>query len=172
VAPDWIRLIGSSLVSFMLSYMLMKVWLPFAPRRAGEVLLEVPLGFLQRVLVHRTQAIFLLLYLILGTLPGTGTDLFYPGTAPIGLLGMLAIMLLPLRYVFTERGVGLNNGVPRAYRTFRRFDVRAGRRWLASNVTIMLRGRRAERGTHPSYALFIPKAAQADVVRFLKRHVR
>src|SRR3712207_8884400 len=34
------RLLGSTFVSFMLSFMLVKAWLPFAPRRPGAVLLR------------------------------------------------------------------------------------------------------------------------------------
>ncbi len=45
---DWQPLIGSSFVSFLLSFMLMKAWLPFAPKRPGEILLEVRLTWTQR----------------------------------------------------------------------------------------------------------------------------
>ena len=176
MTSDWPQLIGSSFVSFMLSFMLMKAWLPFAPKRPGTVMMEVPLGFLQRVLVHRTQAMLLMAYVLVGSLPGLGGNWFIPGTQVAATLGLAAILALPLRYVFTDHGVAINNGVPRPYKMFRRFDVRPGRRqWLAENVTFILRGRKAsgQSRTPPSdHALFIPRRFQDEVVRFLKKHVR
>ena len=37
MSEDVWSLIGSSSISFMLSFMLMTAWLPFAPKRAGEL---------------------------------------------------------------------------------------------------------------------------------------
>ncbi len=156
----------------MLSYMLMKSWLPFAPKRPGEVLLVVPIGLMQRVLVHRTPAMVLMAYLLLGNVPALAEVWLIPGTQAIGIVGLFIVLILPLRYVFTDRGVALNNGVPRLYRSFRRFDTRPGKRLLADNVTVFLRGRKTEKGQIASYALYIPSAAQADVLRVLKKHVR
>lgn len=176
MTTDWQQLIGSSFVSFMLSFMVMKAWLPFAPKRLGEKLLEVPLGPLQRILVHRTQAMLLLLYIILGSLPMYAGQWFIPGTQAIALAGMFAIFMLPLRYVFTDQGVALNNGVPRLYRQFQKFDprrdVRQGRGWLANSATIYLRGRKLQRGSAPSFTLFVPTGSVPAVTRLLRRVVR
>ena len=168
-------LIGSSSVSFMLSFMLMTAWLPFAPKRTGEVLLRVPLGLVQRLLVHRSKAIVMLAIVVALSALGPlvfGRELLIPGTPAIALMGFLAILFLPMRYVFTDRGVAINNGVPRTYKSFRRFDVRLGKRWARETATIVLHGRKQERGTVPSHVLFVPVVAQADVVRLLKKHVR
>jgi hypothetical protein len=168
------RLLGSTFVSFMLSFMLVKAWLPFAPKRSGEVLLEVPLGLLQRLLVHRTQAILVLLYILVGSLPFFEERWFLPGTQPAALAALAVILMLPLRYVFRDTGVGLNNGVPRLYKAFRRFVVRQGRGRLASNATIILEGRRqGKRGQPgPGAKLYIPTSDSPAVTRLLKRHVR
>jgi hypothetical protein len=174
LGPDLWRIIGSTIVSFLLSMMLMRAWLPFAPRRPGEVQLEVPLGFLQRVLVHRNQAILLVAYVLLSRLPGS--DWLLPGTEYVALAGLAVILMIPMRYVFTDRAVGINNTVPRPYRHFRKFefrrDVRQGKRWLANNVTIFLRGRKTDKGTFQSHTLFVPLSARDDVLHVLKRHVR
>jgi hypothetical protein len=169
---DFQRLIGSTFISFMLSYMLMKAWLPFAPKRPGEVLLEVPLGALQRILIHRTQAILVLLYILAGSLPVFEDRWFLAGTQPAALVGLAVILMLPLRYVFRDSSVGLNNGVPRPYKTFRRFTVRTGRGRLASNTTYLMEGRRQGRTTSPSTKLYIPTAEAPAVTRLLKRHLR
>ena len=168
-------LIGSSSVSFMLSFMMMTAWLPFAPKRPGDELLRVQLGLVQRLLVHRAKAIWMLAIVVVLSALGPlalGRDLLIPGTPAIALTGFLAILMLPMRYVFTDRGVGINNGVPRTYKSFRRFDVRLGKRWARDTATIVLHGRKTDKGTTPSHALFVPAAAQADVVRLLKKHVR
>ena len=172
---DLVSLIGSSFVSFMLSFMMMTAWLPFAPKRAGDVLLRVPLGLVQRLLVHRAKAIVMLAIVVALSVAGpavTGRELLIPGTPAIALVGFLVILMLPMRYVFTDRGVAINNGVPRMYKSFRRFDVRLGRRWLADTATIVLVGRKTEKGAVSSHALFVPVGAQGDVVRLLKKHVR
>jgi hypothetical protein len=169
---DFWSFAGTILMWSMLSTMLMKAWMPFAPKQPGEKLLEVPLGPWQRLLVHRTAAIVLLLVLIVGSIPGLPVQLYLPGTQSVALVAMVVVYMLPLRYVFTDRGVGINNGVPRLYKAFRRFDVRPGRRWLAGNITFILRGRKTPRGTTGSYALFIPKQWQPEVTRVLKKHVR
>lgn len=171
MGQEW-RYVASTAVSFMLSFMLMTAWLPFAPKRPGEVLLQVPLGFMQRVLVHRTKAIVLLALCIAGSIPFGGTPLFLEGTQTIALLGLIVIMMLPMKYVFTDRGVAINNGVPRSYKGFRRFDIRQSQRWLADTVTVILRGRRTERSAGTSHALYVPKAAASDVTRLLKKHIR
>ena len=168
-------LIGSSSVSFMLSFMLMTAWLPFAPQRPGQVLLRVPLGLAQRLLVHRAKAVVMLAIVVALSAVGPlvfGRELLIPGTPAIALTGFLAVLMLPMRYVFTDRGVAINNGIPRVYKSFRRFDVRRGRRWLADTATIVLHGRKTDKGTIASHALFVPVAAQGDVVRLLKKHVR
>jgi hypothetical protein len=171
MGQEW-RYVFSTVVSFMLSFMLMTAWLPFAPKRPGDVLLQVPLGFRQRVLVHRNKAIILLALCILGSIPFNGSTLFLEGTQVIGLLGLAAVSALPMKYVFTDRGVGINNGIPKPYKGYRRFDVRAGRRLFEDTATIILHGRRTERGPQTSTMLYVPKSEQPDVVRLLKKHVR
>jgi hypothetical protein len=176
VAADWQQLLGSSFVSFLLSFMLMKAWLPFAPKRPGEKLLDVPLGMLQRLLVHRTQAILLLLYIIIGSLPMYEGRWFIPGTQVIAMFAIFGIFMLPLRYVFTDYGVALNNGVPRPYKQFQKFDprrdVRQGRGWLAGNATIYLRGRRVQSRSAPSFTLYVPTGSVPAVTRLLRRVIR
>lgn len=169
---DIAQILGSSLVSLLLSVMLLKAWLPFAPRRPGTVLLEVRLQLLQRLLVHRTQAIIVLLYIIVGSLPGLENQWFLPGTQASALIGLALVAMLPLRYVFSDQGVALNNGVPRSYKNFRRVEVRPGRRWLSGTATLILRGKKLPKGTAPSYMLFLPTTGVPAATRMLKRHVR
>jgi hypothetical protein len=172
VSVEFQQILGSSFISFLLSFMLMKVWLPFAPKRGGQVLLVVPTQFLQRVLIHRSQALVVLAYVLFGSSGLFGDHWFLPGTQPIAVTALVAIMSLPVRYVFSDQGVAIGNQIPRPYKAFRRFHARAGRRWLASTTTVVLEGRRTQRGTSPSFKLFLPTDAMPEVTRLLKRRVR
>lgn len=174
---DWQPLIGSSFVSFLLSFMLMKAWLPFAPKRPGELLLEVRLTWMQRLMVHRTQGIILLLYIVLGSLPGTEDQWFLPGTQPAGVAALAAILMLPLRYVFTTNGVAINNGTTWGWKSFRRYDIRQGKAPLGrtefgATSTINLVGRPLAKGTAPGRTLYVPGTSTTDVARILRRCVR
>src|SRR6476620_9964156 len=97
--PDQVGpLIGTSLVSFLLSFMLMRVWVPFAPKRGGEVLLQVPVGIMQRLLIYRNQALAVLAFLVVGSLPdsfGLTWIRFLAGTQQVALVGLLLIISLP-----------------------------------------------------------------------------
>lgn len=162
---NWTQIIGSSLVSFMLSLMLVRVWTPFGPRAAGEVLLEVPLSLPQRLQVHRTQVLVLSLYVFLGS-PEIQRLLFgaqgwyLPGTEFAAVGGLVLLVFLPMRYVFTDEGVRINHGVLRQYRLFRRFDVRPTR-------IVLQPKRRAS-----SFVLHVYSDQQQPVVRLLKRQLR
>jgi hypothetical protein len=174
---DWQPLIGSSFVSFLLAFMLVKAWIPFAPKRPGEVLLEVHLGWAQRFLVHRTQGLLLVLYLFLGSLPDAGVVWFLPGTQGAGLVGLAIVLALPLRYVLTTAGVSINNGVPWGWKGFRRYDIRPAApllrvNALPSSVTVQLTGRPQGRGRAPDRTLYLPVSAISDVTRIIRRCVR
>jgi hypothetical protein len=179
MSTDVGMLIGTSLVSFLLSFMLMRVWLPFAPKRGGEVLLQVPVGLVQRLLIYRTQALAVLAFIVAASLPdsfGLTWLRLLPGTQTVALVAMAIIISLPLRYVFYDAGVALSNGVPRPYKSFRKLDprdVRQGRRRpLATTTTIVLRGRKTARGTERGTTLYLPSNQAPAVVRLLRRHVR
>jgi hypothetical protein len=174
MALDWraiLPLLGSSSISFFLSFMLMKVWLPFAPKRPGEVLLVVPVGLLQRLLIHRWQAIFVLLIVLVGSVPELDRPIILPGTQPAALVGLLVLMSLPLRYVFTDRSVGIGSTLPRPYRSFRRYTLREGRGLLAGNTTMFMEGRRGKNGTSPSMRLYLPTNRVPEVTRVLRRRL-
>jgi hypothetical protein len=173
------RLIGTSVVSFLLSFMLMRVWLPFAPKRSGEVLMQVPVGLVQRLLIYRVQAMWVLAFLLIASLPesfGLTWLQLLPGTQAFALAGIVLIISLPLRYVFYDRGVALSNGVPRPYKSFRRIeprDIRPGRRWpLQGTTTVILRGRKTTRGSEPSNTLYLPGSQAQAVLRLLRKHFR
>jgi hypothetical protein len=176
VPSSYVPLIGTSLISFLLSFMLMRVWLPFAPKRGGEVLLQVPVGFVQKLLIHRNQAVAVVAFILLGSLPTNQGTWFLPGTQTAALAGMAIMMTLPLRYIFSDRGVALSNGVPKPYRAFRKVearDVRAGQRSvLKGTTTITLRGRKTDKGTNPSHTIYVPSEQAPAVVRLLRRHIR
>lgn len=174
---DWQPLIGSSFVSFLLAFMLVKAWIPFAPKRPGEVLLEIPLGWAQRFLIHRTQGLLLVLYLLLGSMPDAGLNWFLPGTQAAGLAGLALVLALPLRYVLTTNGVSINNGFPWGWKTFRKYEVRPAAPLLRiaalpSSSAMQLVGRPQGRGRAPDRTLYLPAAAVTEATRIIRRCVR
>ena len=162
--------------------MLMKAWMPGAPKREGTVLLEVPLTIWQRIFIHRSQAILVLLILLGGAAPWLTAPLYLPGTLQAAMGGLFIVVMLPLRYVFTDRGVSLNSAPSRLYKNFRRFEIRSGRTakpllpipaaLVPDNARITLHGRKQERGTYPPMTLYVPTAQTQAVMRLLKRYVR
>lgn len=177
MAFEWQPLIGSSFISFLLSFMLMKAWLPFAPKRQEEVLLEVPLPLVQRLMIHRTQGILLLIYLLLGSLPDVDSQWFLPGTQIAGLVGLAVIVMLPLRYVLTTAGVSLNGGASWPWKSFRRYDVRQGTtlfgvKVLSPTTTINLTGRQLAKGRASDRTLHLPATVTAEATRIVRKCVR
>jgi hypothetical protein len=134
--------------------------------------LEVPLTLLQRIMIHRVWAVLVLLFVLAGSLPTFEGRLYLAGTPAAAIAGMVIVIMLPLRYVFTDTGISLNNGVPRTYKTFRRFTVKPGRRWLKVNTTIDLQGRKLPKGTAPSMKIYVPSTEAPAVTRVLKKHLR
>ncbi len=174
---NWQPMVGSSFVSFLLSFMVAKAWRPFAPKRSEDVLLEVPMGWFERLLVHRTQGALLIIYLLLGSIPDAGETWFLEGTPSIGLVGLAVVLSLPMRYVFTTTGVGINNNASWGWKTFRKYDVRPARSpfgvtALPATATIRLSGRAAGRGRAPDRTLHLRAESVNEATRIIRRCVR
>jgi hypothetical protein len=171
--PDWvtgdtIRFAGWLLVSTVLWFMVLKVWMPFAPKVEGQVLHQSRLRLRQKLLLHRTHLYLLSLLLLLGVLPGPrGTTLLPPVAYPLALGVVLIVLGLPVRYVFTDRGLVLSAGVFgahalfRAWKEFRRYHIR--------DEAIVLEGRPRR---YTSYLIVADQDQQREIRRLLKRHLR
>ncbi len=107
------------LFSTMLIIMLSRAVVPIGAKPAGRPLAAVMLSWRERLLYHRigiyTIGAALLLGIAGGWLP--------PGSTLWIVLAALAITLIPLRYIFTDRGVGLNNVVFRPWEELAGFQI-------------------------------------------------
>ena len=159
---NWVELLGSSLVSVLLTLMLLRVWLPLGSRQSGKVLYETQLSPLHRTLVLRGMLLLLTAYIGLGQIERYFLDrqFYLPGTEYVALGGAFIVLSLPMRYVFTDHGVAINNTAPRLWREFRRF--------VAHRNQILLSPRKGNR----SHVLYIPASEHKAVIRILKRRFR
>ena len=171
--PAWItgelvQFAGWLLVSTVLWFMVLKVWMPFAPKVEGQVLHQSRLRLRQKLLLHRTNLYLLSLLLLLGSLPGPGgTPLLPPVAYLLAAVVVVFVLGLPVGYTFTDRGLVLGAGVFgahalfRAWREFRRYHIR--------EQGIMLEGRPRR---YASYLIVADEDQQREIRRLLKRYLR
>ncbi|WP_376788632.1 hypothetical protein [Thermoflexus sp.] len=136
------------LVSMAMMWTLWRAWLPIGVTAPGRLLLEVPLGWRERWRWHRKNLYALAILILLGSLGGWLPLLGQGMIAGFALL----VLLLPLRYRFTEEGVALNNVFFRQWEEFRAYRAEP---W----------GIRLE-GNGPMLSLYLPPEAR-DRVRAL-----
>lgn len=143
------------LIGFMLIVMLMRVVVPIGQRLEGRPLGEVRLGLLQRFQWQRTNMYATGLVLLLGTWGGWLSG----ALEAMVLIAVFAILLMPVRYIFTTDGVAVNNVIFRHWDEFASFRVQGGRINLED-----LAGRKA-------FTLFIAPRDQTEVIRLLQRRL-
>ena len=146
------------LVFIMLACMATRAYAPFRAGEPGETLLEIPLGFVFRVLDQRWNILALLVVLSLGS--GLLGERWLPhGLFLLTLLMMAVILCIPVRYRITTYGVGLNG---RAFRPWQDFTG-----WHSRGNVIQLRG--ATRLS--TLRLYAPYAYQERIGAVLRRYL-
>ncbi|MEO8457577.1 MAG: ammonium transporter [Chloroflexota bacterium] len=104
-----------ALFGFMLILMLMRVGLFFGSKAEGRTVGEIQLSFKERLLYHRTNVYAIGAVLLLMTLAGKVSG-------PIEIVvifATFAIITIPVKYVVTTEGIGLNNVLFRRWEEFR-----------------------------------------------------
>jgi hypothetical protein len=168
LTSDIIQFVGWLAVSVIMWMMILKVWMPFSPKVEGEPVLHLPLSLRQRMLLHRRNLYLVSFLLLLGALAGPDGQPLLPLVAyPLALAVLLAALLLPARYTFTDRGVVLGAGVLGAHALFRPW--KEFHRYQLGEEQIVLQGRR---GRYTSYTILVEKERQREVQRVLKRYLR
>src|SRR5205823_189718 len=103
--------------------MLMRVALPIGVRIDGQPIGKITLSLGERIRLQRTNVYaigaMLLIGAVLRDLP--------PLLALVAIVGVGAILAIPVRYVLTTDGVALNRGVLRPWSDFERVEVAPGR---------------------------------------------
>ncbi len=106
------------LFGLMLIVMLMRVTLPFGANTEGKVIAQASLSFRERLLYQRINVYAIGLVLALAAVTGAVSG-------PIEMVVILAtfsILMLPVRYTLTSRGIAINNVVFRPWTDFHDID--------------------------------------------------
>ncbi len=157
------QIIGTSLASFLLALLYLRIYLPFAPKRPGKPLGKIRLGIREKVLVFRPTLIPLLLLLFVNQIPISGIQFSFmlPGTELMIMLAVVIAAIVPIAYIFTTEGYSLSNGQAHKWENYRRYEF--------ENGTVLLEGK----GERPlKQKLYIPSEKENALRTVLKRFVR
>ena len=103
----------------MLIVMLLRIAPPIGVRLEGEPIGKVTLGMRERVRLQRTNIYAIGAVLLVASFAGD-----MPLIVELAVMvGVLAILAIPVRYVFTARGIALNRTVFRHWSEFRDLEV-------------------------------------------------
>src|SRR6266542_6066813 len=106
----------------MLIVMLLRIAPPLGVRIDGEPIGKVTLGMRERVRLQRTN-VYAIGAMLLVTAFAGDMPLILQGAV---MLGVLAILAIPVRYVFTTRGVAMNRTVFRTWSEFQDIELDSG----------------------------------------------
>jgi hypothetical protein len=102
------------LIIFLLMAMMAKAR-PFGRvAMTGKTLKTVPLGFLQKMMLHRSS----LLALAFGLVWGIASGWLQAPLAALFLALTFVILFLPMKYTFTSKGVAVGDGIFREWNEF------------------------------------------------------
>ena len=156
------QIIGTSLASFLLALLYLRIYLPFAPKRPGQTIGKIRLGIREKILIFRPTLIPLLLLLFINQIPVSGIQFSFmlPGTELMIMLATVIAALVPISYIFTTEGYSLSNGQAHRWENFRRYEV--------TNGVVVLEGK----GERPiQQKLYIPSEKENALRTVLKRFV-
>ncbi len=156
------QIIGTSLASFLLALLYLRIYLPFAPKRPGQPIGRIRLGIREKILIFRPTLIPLLLLLFVNQIPVSGIQFSFmlPGTELMIMLATVIAALVPVSYIFTTEGYSLSNGQTHRWESFRRYEVDRG--------VVVLEGK----GERPlKQKLYIPAEKENALRTVLKRFV-
>jgi hypothetical protein len=122
----------------------------------GKPLQTIPLGFLPRILTYRSSLLALLTGCILAVLAGW---------LPLNMAAMVAafaliVLLIPMRYTFTTKGVAIGDGIFRPWSDFS--AVKAGKFSLELTAS----------SNFGHLTLFIEPAEMGNVLKYVQRNVK
>lgn len=151
-----IQVISFMFIGLLLMSMMAKVRSYRKPVLPGKVLQTVPLGFLPKVLLHRSALLALVTGMVFGVVGGW----MAPNLAALTILFALGILLMPMRYTLTTKGVAVGQGTFYEWGDFSGFKV----------------GKSSLELAHPSLfgrlTLFVKPTEIDNVLKYVQRHVR
>ena len=129
-------------------------WIKSPP--PGKPLQTIPLGFFPKLLMHRSSLLALLTGCVLTVLLGWLPLILAEIVAAVALV----ILLIPMRYTFTTKGIAVGDGIFRSWSGFSGFKAGKTRLQLAAPSQF---GR---------LTLFIKPAEMDNVLKYVQRHIK
>lgn len=151
-----LQIVSFLFIGLLLMSMMAKVRSYRKPVVPGKTLQIIPISFVPKLLVHRSALMALLTGLVFGILGGWMT----PSLAALTVLFALGILLMPMRYTLTTKGVAVGQGTFYEWSDFSGFKVAKSSLELA----------------HPSIfgrlTLSVKPTELDNVLKCVQRHVR
>lgn len=105
------------LLTGMFIIAVMRVYLPLGTKAEGKQVRVLQLSFRERVLVQRTNLYLLAAVILIGAVGG-----FLRGPLQmVAIVGTFALLMIPVRYTLTTKGIAVNNVVFRGWSDFTGF---------------------------------------------------
>ncbi|MCY3749266.1 MAG: hypothetical protein OXG64_08225 [Chloroflexi bacterium] len=155
-ASDLTRYATVALAALVYGAMVSGAINPWARPRPGREVMQLRTSFRARILLYRWHLLLILgIFLGVRLLPGTWTT---EGADVVSLLLVAGWLLFPVRYYFTDQGVGLHTGAFWAWESFDSYRRAGG----------IVQLRRTERG---GVSLYLNHPQQQAILPLLRRHI-
>lgn len=153
---DLTRYLSVALAALVYGAMVSGTVNPWARARPGHEVMQLRTSFRARILLYRWYLLLILgIFLGVRLLPGTWTT---EGADMVSLLLVAGWLLFPVRYYFTDQGVGLHTG---AFWDWTSFDS-----YRRAGGIVQLR--RADSG---GVSLYLSHPQQQAILPLLRRHI-
>jgi hypothetical protein len=151
-----LQIISTVLIVFLLMSMMAKARPLMRLNMPGKPLQTISLGFVPRLLIHRSS----LLALLTGCIFGVAA-----GWLPINIAEMvgafaMVILIMPMKYTLTTKGVGVGQIAFHEWKEFSGFNVSKSKLQLAGSTSVS------------RITLFIKPAEMDNVLKYVERHVK
>lgn len=155
-ASDLTRFASVALAALVYGAMVSGTVNPWARPQPGREVMQLRTSFRARILLYRWHLLLILgIFLGVRLLPGIWTT---EGADMVSLLLVAGWLLFPVRYYFTDQGIGLHTG---AFWTWESFDS-----YRRAGGIVQLR--RAGSG---GVSLYLNHAQQQAILPMLRRHI-
>ena len=152
------NVLASVLVLSMLAIMAARAAAPLSAKVTGEVLLDLPVGPMFRMLDQRNNILAILAVLTLGS-GLVGERWISHGLFLFAIIAMIGILLVPARYLLTTTGISPNRSTFRAWSDFEG--------WQARGNVVRIQGT----GRFGSLKLYVGQEDSAKLCKVLERYL-
>jgi hypothetical protein len=151
-----LQVLSTVLIVFLLMSMMAKARPLIGLKMPGKTLHTTSVGLLPKLLIHRSSLLALLTGCIFGVVAGW---------MPLNIAEMigafaLVVLIVPMKYTLTTKGVGIGNLSFQPWDEFSDFKARKNRLELANS------------GSLGRLTLFVKPAEMDNVLKYVQRHIK